>query len=210
MKYYRILQCHKGSLVVKRIFDFCAASILLILFSPLFLAISIAIKLDSAGPVMYRQVRVTTYGRCFKIFKFRTMVDGADKKGAQVTTKGDVRVTKVGRFLRKYRLDEVPQLLNVLKGEMTFVGTRPEVSKYVKCYTKEMRATLLLPAGITSAASIEYKDEEKLLNSEGDVDSIYIREILPEKMKHNLKELERFSFIRDVQIMFRTVLAVLK
>ena len=154
-EYYDILQCHKISLLAKRIFDIIVAGILLILLFPVFLALSLMIKLDSQGPVIFKQVRITTYGRKFKIYKFRTMVNNADKMGTQVTTKGDVRVTRIGKFLRKCRLDELPQLINILKGDMTFVGTRPEVEKYVVHYTNEMKATLLLPAGVTSRTSIE-------------------------------------------------------
>lgn len=208
-EYYDIISCHKVSLLLKRIFDVIAAGILLAVLSPLLLIISILIKLDSRGPVMFRQVRVTSYGRHFKIFKFRTMVQDADKKGTQVTTKGDARVTKVGHVLRKYRLDELPQLLNVLLGDMSFVGTRPEVVKYVEHYSNEMLATLLMPAGITSLTSIEYKDEEKLLESVDDADKTYIEQILPEKMKYNLMALKEFSFVQDIKTMFRTVSAVI-
>ncbi|RGU93407.1 sugar transferase [Clostridium sp. AF15-17LB] len=207
--YYDIISCHKVSLLLKRIFDVIAAGILLAVLSPLLLIISILIKLDSRGPVMFRQVRVTSYGRHFKIFKFRTMVQDADKKGTQVTTKGDARVTKVGHVLRKYRLDELPQLLNVLLGDMSFVGTRPEVVKYVEHYSNEMLATLLMPAGITSLTSIVYKDEEKLLESVDDADKTYIEQILPEKMKYNLMALKEFSFVQDIKTMFRTVSAVI-
>lgn len=208
--YYEILQRHKGSLLLKRIFDIIIAGVLLIVLSPVFLILAFFIKVDSEGPVMYRQIRVTTYGREFRIFKFRSMVQDAEKKGSQVTTKGDGRITRIGKVLRKYRLDELPQLLNILNGDMSFVGTRPEVVKYVRHYTDEMKATLLLPAGVTSMTSIEYKDEEKLLESKDDADDIYINQILPEKMKYNLQALERFSFMEDLKTMFRTVLAVLK
>ncbi|BDF04161.1 sugar transferase [[Clostridium] hylemonae] len=208
--YYEILQRHKGSLLLKRFFDIIMAGALLIVLSPVFLILAFFIKADSKGPVMYRQTRVTTYGREFRIFKFRSMVQNADKKGSQVTTKCDRRITRIGRILRKYRLDELPQLLNILNGDMSFVGTRPEVVKYVRHYTSEMRATLLLPAGVTSMTSIEYKDEEKLLESVEDADDIYIHQILPEKMKYNLKALEKFNFLEDLKTMFRTVLAVLK
>lgn len=209
-RYYDLLQTHRGSLLCKRIFDILAAGVLLILVSPIWLALSIWIKLDSAGPVMFRQVRITTYGKEFRIFKFRTMVNNADRMGTQVTTKGDARVTAAGRFLRKSRLDELPQLLNILKGEMTFVGTRPEVPKYVKHYTAEMKATLLLPAGVTSRASIEYKDEERLLDNAQDADEVYINQVLPEKMKYNLQAIEKFSFFGDIKTMFDTVLAVIR
>lgn len=209
-KYYDLLQTQKGSLLCKRIFDILAAGVLLVLVSPVLLVLGIWIKLDSAGPVIFQQVRITTYGKEFKIFKFRTMVNNADRMGTQVTTKGDARVTAAGKFLRKSRLDELPQLFNILKGEMTFVGTRPEVPKYVKHYTAEMKATLLLPAGVTSRASIEYKDEERLLENAKDADEVYINQVLPEKMKYNLQAIEEFSLLGDIKTMFDTVFAVLK
>ena len=209
-RYYDILQRHKASLILKRLFDIIVAGVLLVLLSPLLLILAICIKLDSKGPVFFRQVRVTTYGKTFRIFKFRTMVNNADKIGTQVTTKGDSRITRVGHLLRKVRLDELPQLFNVLAGNMTFVGTRPEVPKYVECYTDEMKATLLLSAGITSRASIEYKDEEKLLENAENADTVYVQKVLPEKMKYNLREIERYSFWRDIETMIRTVFAVIK
>ena len=209
-KYYEILQCHKGSLLAKRIFDIIVASLLVVILSPILLFLSILIKIDSPGPVMFRQVRVTTYGKPFRIFKFRTMVNNADKIGTQVTTKGDSRVTRMGKMLRGCRLDELPQLFNVLKGEMSFFGTRPEVEKYVAHYTDEMKATLLMPAGITSRASIEYKDEERLLESAENADEVYIHQVLPEKMKYNLRAIEKFSFWDDIKTMFATVIAVIK
>ena len=209
-KYYEILQCHKGSLLAKRIFDIIVASLLVVILSPILLFLSILIKIDSPGPVMFRQVRVTTYGKPFRIFKFRTMVNNADKIGTQVTTKGDSRVTRMGKMLRGCRLDELPQLFNVLKGEMSFVGTRPEVEKYVAHYTDEMKATLLMPAGITSRASIEYKDEERLLESAENADEVYIHQVLPEKMMYNLRAIEKFSFWDDIKTMFATVIAVIK
>lgn len=207
--YYDILSKKKGSLILKRLFDIAGSTLLLILLSPLFLILAIVIKADSKGPVFFRQTRVTQYGREFEIYKFRTMVNNAEKLGSQVTTRNDSRVTKVGHFLRKYRLDEISQLINVLIGNMTFVGTRPEVPKYVAAYTNEMMATLLLPAGVTSEASIEYKDEEKLLNSAGNVDKVYVREVLPSKMKYNEKYIQHFRFICDIQVLINTVKAVL-
>ena len=209
-KYYEILQCHKGSLLAKRTFDIIVASLLVVILSPILLLLSILIKIDSPGPVMFRQVRVTTYGKPFRIFKFRTMVNNADKIGTQVTTKGDSRVTRMGKMLRGCRLDELPQLFNVLKGEMSFVGTRPEVEKYVAHYTDEMKATLLMPAGITSRASIEYKDEERLLESAENADEVYIHQVLPEKMKYNLRAIEKFSFWDDIKTMIATVIAVIR
>lgn len=203
--YYDILSKKTGSLVLKRITDLIFAVILVVVLIIPIIIIAVAVKATSKGPVFYRQVRVTTYGKNFKILKFRTMVENADKIGSLVTTDSDSRVTKVGRFLRKYRLDELPQIFNVLSGSMSVVGTRPEVPKYVEQYKPEYLATLLIPAGITSLASIMYKDEEKLLSSEQDVDKVYIEIILPEKMKYNLQYTENFGFRSDLKLMLKTV-----
>ena len=208
--YYDALKGRQVSLFFKRVFDVVVSALMLLVLSPVFLILAIAIKLDSPGPVFYRQVRVTQYGREFRIFKFRSMVSGADKQGSLVTVSGDSRVTKVGAFIRKFRLDEVCQLIDIFRGTMTFVGTRPEVPKYVAAYTPEMMATLLLPAGVTSEASILYKDEAALLDAAEDVDAVYIRDVLPGKMKYNLESLKKFSFFGDILTMFRTVIAVLK
>lgn len=209
-EYYDILNSKTASLILKRLFDIIVSSVLIVVCSPIMLILAICIKIDSKGPVMFRQRRVTTYNRVFRIFKFRTMVNDAEKKGTQVTTNNDPRVTKIGKLIRGCRLDELPQLVNVFLGDMTFVGTRPEVEKYVAAYTDEMMATLLLPAGITSVASIKYKDEERLLEAAENTDEVYINEVLPEKMKYNLEALKNFSFFGDIKIMFQTVLAVLK
>ncbi len=209
-KYYDILYSRRYSLVFKRIFDIIVAILALILLSPIFVILSILIKFDSDGPVFFRQVRITQYGKKFRIFKFRTMVNNADKIGSQVTTKNDVRVTKTGKLLRKLRFDELPQLLNIISGDMTFVGTRPEVGKYVEKYSQDMMATLVLPAGVTSEASIRYKDEEKLLESAENADATYIYQVLPKKMEYNLRSIEKFSFISDIETMMRTVVAVVK
>ena len=209
-KYYDIIKGKKGSLILKRLFDILASLILLIILSPLFIIFSIMIKLDSKGPIMFKQNRVTENGRIFKIFKFRTMVENADKNGSQVTIENDDRVTKIGKFLRKFRLDEIPQLINILIGDMSFVGTRPEVPKYVELYTDEMKATLLMKAGVTSLASIKFKDEEKLLQMDGNIDKIYIEDILPQKMQYNLEYLKRFNFFYDIKLMFMTLFAVIK
>lgn len=208
-EYYDILCKKRGSLFLKRAIDLIFAVILLIFLIIPIIIISIAVKTTSKGPVFYRQVRVTTYGKRFRILKFRTMVENADKIGSLVTTDSDIRVTKVGRFLRKYRLDELPQVFNVLSGSMSVVGTRPEVERYVEKYEPEYYATLLMPAGITSLASIMYKDEEKLLSNEEDVDKVYIEKILPEKMKYNLKYTKNFGFRSDIKLMFKTVKEVL-
>ena len=206
--YYDLLAKRRGSLALKRCFDVVVSAIMLLVLSPVFLVLCVAIKWDSPGPVFYRQVRVTQYGREFRIFKFRSMVQDADKRGSLVTVSGDSRVTRVGRFIRRYRLDELCQLIDVFRGTMTFVGTRPEVPKYVAAYTPEMLATLLLPAGVTSRASILYKDEAALLDAAEDVDAVYIQQVLPGKMKYNLEEMKNFSFLSDVNTMFRTVFAV--
>ena len=207
--YYELLSKRRGSLLLKRCFDVAASAVMLLVLAPVFAVLAIAIKLDSPGPVFYRQVRVTQYGREFRIFKFRSMVQGADKRGSLVTVSGDSRITRVGRFIRKCRLDELCQLIDIFRGTMTFVGTRPEVPKYVAAYTPEMMATLLLPAGVTSKASILYKDEAELLDAAEDVDAVYTRDVLPDKMRYNLEELKNFSFRSDLNTMFRTVFAVL-
>ena len=213
-KYREEIEKRKISLFLKLFLDKVLALILLIPLSPIILAIAIWIKLDSEGPVFYRQERITTYGRPFRIFKFRTMVKDADKLGAAVTEHNDPRISRAGDKLRKVRLDELPQLFNVLLGDMSFVGVRPEVAKYVNRYTDEMNATLLLPAGITSPASIEYKDEdeviEKFKGSGRSIDDIYIEEVLPDKMKYNLEYIKNFSIINDIKIMIQTALAVIK
>ena len=240
--YYDLLRRKQGSLLCKRLFDILASLVLLVLLSPVFLVLAIAIKLDSHGPVFYRQVRVTQYGREFRIFKFRTMVQNADRIGSQVTVSGDSRIqygrefrifkfrtmvqnadrigsqvtvsgdsriTRVGKVIRSCRLDEIGQLLNVLGGSMSFVGTRPEVPKYVARYTPEMMATLLLPAGVTSEASIRYKDEAELLDKAEDVDETYVQQVLPGKMAYNLASIRRFGLGQELLTMLRTVKAVL-
>ena len=207
--YYDLLAKRRGSLALKRCFDVVVSAFMLLVLAAVFLVLAIAIKLDSPGPVFYRQVRVTQYGREFRIFKFRSMVSDADKRGSLVTVSGDSRITRVGHFIRKCRLDELCQLIDIFRGTMTFVGTRPEVPKYVAAYTPEMMATLLLPAGVTSKASILYKDEAELLDAAEDVDAVYIRDVLPDKMRYNLDELKSFSFFSDLKTMFQTVFAVL-
>ncbi|EGM51162.1 glycosyltransferase [Ligilactobacillus ruminis SPM0211] len=208
--YYDQLKKKGFSLFLKRIFDIVVSLVLIVLLSPLLLILSILIVLDSKGGVFYRQERVTQYGRKFRIFKFRTMVANADKIGTQVTVSNDSRITRVGAVIRKYRLDEIPQLFNILLGDMSLVGTRPESTHYVKHYAPEMFATLLLPAGVTSEASIKYKDEAELLNKADDVDKVYIEKVLPGKMEYNLESISNFSFIKDIGTMFKTVVAVIR
>ena len=207
--YWEILNKKRGQLILKRCFDFIAAIFMLIVLAIPMGIIALLIKLDSDGPVFYRQERVTTYGRHFRIHKFRTMVSNADKIGTAVTVGNDSRITKVGAKLRRLRLDELPQVLDVIQGTMSFVGTRPEAVKYVEQYQPEFNATLLMPAGITSEASIRYKDEDRLLNAADDVDRVYVEQVLPAKMVWNLESVCRFRFLREILTMFRTVCAVL-
>ena len=198
-------------LKMKRFLDVIVAGIMLaVLIIPMGV-IALAIRLDSPGSVFFRQARVTQYGRIFRIYKFRTMVDNASKLGSAVTVDNDVRITKVGAFLRKYRMDEFPQVFNILAGDMTLVGTRPEVPKYVKKYTKEMYATLLLPAGLTSRTSIAYKDEDKLLGEavdEESTDNIYLNEVLPAKMRYNLESMKHFGVKSDATVLWDTFASV--
>lgn len=207
--YYDVLVHRRFQIVLKRGFDLVVAIILLIILAIPMAIIAVMIKKDSQGSVFYRQERVTSYGKHFKIHKFRTMVQNADKIGASVTVGGDARITKIGAKLRGLRIDELPQIFDVITGDMSFVGTRPEAVKYVEQYKPEYYATLLLPAGITSEASIRYKDESKLLDVADDVDRVYIEEILPAKMVWNLESIERFRFLREILTIFRTIFAVL-
>lgn len=210
--YYQALRRRRAGLVAKRTFDFAASSVLLALSAPLFLFLAVLVKLDSEGPALYRQERVTQYGRRFYIYKFRTMVENADQKGSLVTAGNDARITRVGQKLRGRRLDEIPQLINVWKGEMSFVGTRPEAVRYVRAYTKEMYATLLLPAGVTSVASIRFRDEGRILENEvrrgRSVEEAYVDRVLPEKMKWNLNEIRKFSLFREWAVLIKTVQTV--
>ena len=210
-KYYNIIAQRRGWFRAKRVFDVIVSLIMLVFLAIPMAAIAAMIKLDSKGPVFFRQERVTQYGRIFKIYKFRTMVNNASRIGSQVTVAGDARITKVGKFLRKFRLDEFPQLFNIIAGDMTLVGTRPEVPKYVKKYTKEMYATLLLPAGLTSRTSIAYKDEDKLLGEavdEESTDKIYIDEVLPAKMRYNLESMKNFGVRSDAAVLWDTFTSV--
>ena len=208
-KYHEILKRKRFTLMLKRFFDVVMSLLLLILLSWLFLILAIWIKADSKGSVFYRQERITQYGKRFRIYKFRTMVSDADKIGALVTTANDARITKVGARIRKCRLDEIPQLINVLKGEMSFVGTRPEVDMLVREYCDEIKATLLLPAGVTSLSSIRFKEEDSLIAEYSQalgIDEAYIKKVLPKKMVLNLDYIRQISFWNDVKICIKTVL----
>lgn len=208
--YIELLNRQKISLFFKRVFDIVVAALILLVLSPFFLLLAVAIKIDSKGPVFFRQVRVGLNGQDFRIYKFRSMVQDADKKGLALTTEGDRRITRVGKLIRKCRLDEFSQVLNVLDGTMSLVGPRPEVRKYVDAYKPEYLATLLVRPGVTATASIHFKDEDELLNSGGDPEEIYINDILPEKMRYNLEYLNHISVWQDFRIMLQTVVAVFK
>lgn len=207
--YFDILERKGFELFLKRVFDLLAALTTFIVLFPLMIVLSIAVKVDSKGPVIFCQERVTQYGKRFKIYKFRSMVPNAESIGPSITPNNDNRVTRIGYFLRRHRLDEFPQLLNIIKGDMTFVGTRPEVARYVEKYTDEMKATLLLPAGATSEASIMYKGEGALLDDAEDPDKTYLEIVLPQKMKFNLNSLRNFSILREFHLLFKTVAVVL-
>lgn len=173
------------------------------------LIIAILIKLDSKGPIFFKQVRVTKNGREFKIFKYRTMKIGSDKY-SQITVGKDSRITKVGDFLRRYKLDEIPQLINVLLGDMSLVGPRPEVPKYVVLYTEEQREILKVRAGITDYASIEFSNENDILANEVDPEKAYIEKIMPKKIELNKKYLSEISVITDIKIILLTIKKILK
>ena len=206
--YYDSLSRRRAGLALKRIFDLVMSVLLIIILSPAMLVIAVAVALDSPGGVFYRQRRVTTYGKEFRIFKFRTMRSDADRIGPAVTSGEDARITRVGKVLRGCRLDELPQLFNVFCGDMSYVGTRPEVAKFVDRYTPEMYATLLMPAGITSEASIRFKDEAQMFDGSGDPEADYVNILLPKKMVYNLASVMNFSPAAELRTMVRTVLAV--
>ncbi|MEG1869941.1 MAG: sugar transferase [Oscillospiraceae bacterium] len=205
--YYTILKKKTVELQIKRLFDITMSAILLVALLPLMTLIAIAIKTETQGEVIFKQQRVTSYGKIFEIYKFRTMYKD-DTIGSKITMADDNRITTAGKLLRKYRFDEIPQLVNILRGDMTFVGTRPEVPYYIEEYSIEMLATLLLPAGLTSNASIKYKDEANFLNNTDNNEEIYINKILPQKMKINLEYIKNFSLKADIQILMQTFVKI--
>lgn len=207
--YYEYLAKKRGQLLAKRFLDILLALLLILLLSPLLILSALAVKCSSRGPIFYLQERVTQYGRHFRIYKFRTMVPDAQALGGAVTVENDPRVTRVGYWLRRFRLDEFPQFFNILKGDMTFVGTRPEVPEFVDAYDDEMRATLLLPAGSVSTASVAYKKESDLLQDVSDPHQFYIEEILPEKMALNLSDLRQFSLAHELKILLQSLASVI-
>lgn len=206
--YYEILRGKRTELAAVRAVDIVLAAVSLTALLPVSAGIAAAILFDDGAPVIFSQERITQYCRPFRMYKFRTMRRAEEKRGLRLTSQGDDRVTRTGNVLRRLHLDEIPQLLNVLKGEMTLVGTRPEVAEYVSCYSDEMMATLLLPAGITSEASIAFRDESEMLSEADNVEEVYINRILPAKMKINLDELKKFSVQRNMHTIFRTVTAL--
>lgn len=203
----RLIQ--KGEVMSKRIFDIVISFAGLLILFPFILIIALLIKIDSKGPVFFKQVRVTKDAREFKIFKYRTMRVGSDKY-SQITVGKDNRITKVGAFLRKYKLDEIPQLINVLIGDMSLVGPRPEVPKYVALYTDEQKEILKVRAGITDYASIEFSDENDLLASEEEPEKAYIEKIMPKKIELNKKYLSEISILTDIKIILLTIKKILK
>lgn len=208
-KYYDILNSKKRYLIAKRIFDFTLSLVMSVVFLPFIVLVGIMIKIDSPGKIFFLQKRVTTNGKVFKIFKFRTMKENSEKLSG-VTVDNDPRITKLGKYLRKFRIDEIPQIFNILTGDLSFVGARPESVKYVKEYSPEMYATLLMPAGVTSPASILFKDEAELLKGAQDPDETYVKDILPKKMAYNLEYIKNCSLLYDIKVMFKTVIAVIK
>lgn len=194
----------------KRIFDFIFSFISLLFFSPILLLISIIIKISSTGSVFYRQTRVGRNNVDFKIFKFRTMHVNADKKGLLTIGGKDPRVTTIGFYLRKYKLDELPQLINVIKGEMSFVGPRPEVRQYVNLYSDSHKEVLNVKPGITDLASIEFRNENEILLEQKDPYQYYIDYIMPKKLEINLKYIAQSSLIKDLVIIIRTLGIILK
>ena len=206
--YWEVLYRKRGQLILKRIFDLIAAVTMTLILALPMLVISLLIWLDDRGPVMYRQERATIYGRHFRIHKFRTMVQNSEHMGTAVTVANDSRITRIGGWLRKLRLDELPQLFDVIRGDMSLVGPRPEAIRYVERYLPEYMATLLIPAGVTSETSICFRDEAKMLENAEDADMVYLTEILPIKMSMNLKSIKEFSFFRDIVTIFCTVTAI--
>lgn len=204
-----LLARRRPQLIAKRAMDIAISAAALCVLWPVFLLIALAIVIDDPGPVFYRQVRVGRGGRPFRIFKFRTMVVDADKKGLSITVGRDSRITRVGAFLRKTKLDELAQLLNVLCGQMSFVGPRPEVPRYVELYTPYQRQVLLVRPGITDYASIAYRNENDLLAGADDPEKMYIETIMPDKIELNMKYLREISPLADLRLILKTVIAVI-
>jgi lipopolysaccharide/colanic/teichoic acid biosynthesis glycosyltransferase len=192
-------------IIAKRVFDFLCAAMGLLVLAPLFLIIAIGIKLDDRGPILFRQIRVGQLGRKFEIYKFRTMVTNAEALGKQITVGNDPRITVIGTFLRKYKLDELPQLINVLKGEMSLVGPRPEVPKYVSLYTPEQRQVLSVLPGITDLASIQFRHENELLARAPNSEQTYVEEIMPRKLALNQIYIRQSSLLFDLRIILETL-----
>ena len=205
-----ILESQEVSLVIKRVFDVVVSVCGLLLLALFFLIIAVIIKLDSKGSVFYRQIRVGRYGNDFRIFKFRTMIPDADKSGQLITVGDDARITKIGRFLRKTKIDELPQIMNILIGDMSFVGPRPEVRKYVDMYSEAQQQILLIRPGITDIASIKYRNESELLALSSNPEKTYCEEIMPSKLNLNMNYLSDISLINDIKIILTTIISIIK
>lgn len=204
-----LLRNRKFQLILKRLFDIIFSFLGLLFLLPVFLIIAVAIKLDSKGSVFFKQIRVGKDGKEFKIYKFRTMVVDAEKKGMQITVDGDSRITKLGYYLRKTKIDELPQLINVLLGDMSFVGARPEVPKYVAMYAEDQRSILRIRPGITDIASIEYRDENSLLAKSNNPEETYIKEIMPRKIELNIQYIKDISIVTDIKLIFKTIFKII-
>ncbi|MFZ2538112.1 MAG: sugar transferase [Oscillospiraceae bacterium] len=209
-QYYDIVKTKQTTLTVKHIIDVLICGIIFIITLPFFITFSVLIKLTSTGPVLFKQERIGKDLKTFHILKFRTMVKDADKKGIQLTTGNDSRITPFGKFLRGINMDEMPQLINVIKGDMSIIGTRPEVKRYVDVYTDEMLATLLIKPGMVSLASVKYKNENDMLTLASNPEQVYIDDILPDKMKYNLEYLSCLSLKKDFLILGKTIACVFK
>ena len=192
--------------IIKRIFDFVVSLLGVIILSPIFIIVSIAIKMDSKGDILFLQKRVGRYGKEFNIYKFRTMVTDAEKLGKQITVGNDSRITKVGAFLRKFKIDELPQLFNVLKGDMSLVGPRPEVPKYVNLYNEEQKKVLNVRPGITDMASLRYKDENEILGKVDNPEEYYINVIMKDKLSLNLEYIEKSNVFFDIYLIVKTII----
>lgn len=210
LPYYNILKKKGATLITKRVIDCTMCSLIFLIASPFFLIFALLVKLTSKGPVFFKQERVGRDLKPFFILKFRTMVENADKQGVQLTTGNDSRITGFGKFLRAINMDEMPQLINVIKGDMSIIGTRPEVKRYVLVYSEEMYATLLLSPGMLSRASVKYKNENELLTGIPDPQEMYIKKILPDKMKENLAYLKQISLKEDFIIVMKSIVCMFR
>lgn len=204
----RKIEKKKLNFVCKRVFDFTASLLGLLILSPILLVTAIFIKIDSRGPIFFKQKRVGKNKKTFEIYKFRTMVTDAEKMGKQITVGNDRRITRIGKVIRKCKLDELPQLINVLKGEMSLVGPRPEVPRYVELYDEYQEQILLVKPGITDYASIKFINENEILGASSDPEEEYIKEIMPNKIELNMQYINNFSIFEDIRLILKTILYI--